>query len=321
MPVSKDIPSLAVLPLNNAALAASFAASERITRTRAANFYHGLRLCPEPKRSALYSVYAWTREADDAVDDAPSPEQARERLREFRAKTETALHGRFGEPPGFWPAFAHTVLTYPIDRRWLDELLRGVEQDITPAQPPTDAILDEYCARVASTVGRLCVAIWGLQRGVDRAEADRLAADVGLAFQRINILRDFAADFDSRPRRVYLSTESFARSGLTPEQLRVWSSPARCAGMVREQSAHALRQLASAERLTRMIDARCAPVLAAMTAIYGGILARIVREPSLINTPNGARLPSWRKAILVGEATARLKLRAIFGAGAVENQA
>ncbi|NNM85483.1 MAG: squalene/phytoene synthase family protein [Phycisphaerales bacterium] len=49
----------------------------RVTRRQARNFYYGLRLLPEPKRSAMFALYAWMRRADDLVDSSPtsSPEQ------------------------------------------------------------------------------------------------------------------------------------------------------------------------------------------------------------------------------------------------------
>ncbi|MFM8873163.1 MAG: hypothetical protein ACKOJI_07410 [Phycisphaerales bacterium] len=45
-----------------AELLPAIAECERITRTRARNFWYGLRLTPEPQRSAMYAIYAWMRE-------------------------------------------------------------------------------------------------------------------------------------------------------------------------------------------------------------------------------------------------------------------
>ena len=53
---------------SDAQIRAAIAVCREITRTRAGNFYWGLRLTPEPRRSAMYAIYAWMREADDIVD-------------------------------------------------------------------------------------------------------------------------------------------------------------------------------------------------------------------------------------------------------------
>src|SRR5881397_2192295 len=51
------------------ALAASRDYCRRITRRAAKNFYYGLKLLPEPKRSAMFALYAYMRLIDDIADD------------------------------------------------------------------------------------------------------------------------------------------------------------------------------------------------------------------------------------------------------------
>ena len=41
---------------------------EEVTRARAGNFYHGIRLLPAPRRAALCAVYALARRVDDIAD-------------------------------------------------------------------------------------------------------------------------------------------------------------------------------------------------------------------------------------------------------------
>src|ERR1051326_6472230 len=50
------------------ALDASFRYCHAVTRRRARNFYYGLKLTPEPRRSAGYAIYAFMRACDDLVD-------------------------------------------------------------------------------------------------------------------------------------------------------------------------------------------------------------------------------------------------------------
>mgnify|MGYP001793878886 CR=1 FL=1 len=50
--------------------AASFDHCKHVARTQARNFYYGMKLTPEPKRSAMYAIYAWMRAADDLADNA-----------------------------------------------------------------------------------------------------------------------------------------------------------------------------------------------------------------------------------------------------------
>lgn len=303
-------------PLGAASVAASFEAAHEITRNHAKNFYYGLRLTPEPRRSALFAIYAWTRTADDTVDEAASPAAAEERLRAFRETTNLALHGSFPTPHAFWPAFAHSVHTYSISRGWIDDLLTGVEGDIRPVQPATEADVDLYCKHVAVSVGRMCLAVWGLRRGADAKTAAALANAVGAGFQRINILRDFATDFDANPSRVYFSRESLAAAQLTPKELRVWGVPSRCDRYVKQQAAAASLQLAAADELAAIIDPDCAPVLTAMASVYRGLLDRIIETPMCVTQRPPISLPPWKKSLIAVRAAARMRLRGLFGAGA-----
>lgn len=288
-------------------LAASFVECRGITRERARNFYYGLRLTPEPRRSAIYSIYAWMRAADDAADGEPGSrvEDQRRALAAFREQTERIFAGE--TPPEckggergacFWPAFASTVATYGIDHEIFEEVLRGLEEDMDHRGYATDADLARYCYRVASTVGLACLAVWGLRPGVDPAAARDLAVRRGQAFQRTNILRDFAQDFDSEPRRVYLPMDAFARHGLTPEDLRRWRRPDVCRKFIAEQAAIAREHYRASAPLDEMIDPTCRPTLWAMTRIYSGLLSVIERHPDRIVARRRIRLPSSRKALI-----------------------
>ena len=79
----------------------------QITRRQARNFYYGLKLTPEPKRSALYAIYAWMRRIDDIVDDAGKDfDDLRERVGEFRVKTEKAIAGNPLNDDPVWTSLA-----------------------------------------------------------------------------------------------------------------------------------------------------------------------------------------------------------------------
>src|SRR5262249_32889183 len=104
-------------PLRSEPLRQAYAECARTVRDRARNFYHGLRLTPEPRRSAIYSIYAWMRAADDLADAPVSAPERRRMLAEFRARTERVLRGDQpgADAPRFWPAFGTTTASYPID--------------------------------------------------------------------------------------------------------------------------------------------------------------------------------------------------------------
>jgi phytoene synthase len=153
----------------------------------------------------------------------------------------------------------------------------------------------------------VCVSIWGTVPDADMTVVSDLAVRRGQAFQRTNILRDYAEDFDSGPSRVYLPQDAFSAAGLTPEDVRAWRDPDRCARFMRGQAAVARAEYRASEGLERMIDPACAPTLWAMTRIYSALLEMIEIDPGRVMRSKRVRLKSAHKASIALAATWRAR--------------
>jgi phytoene synthase len=292
-------------------LESAFEAVREITRREAGNFYHGLRLTPEPKRSALYSIYAWMREADDIVDEEGRATDAkRTELDAFARRTDGVFDG---EMPGagaepMWIAFAETVRRFALDAGEFRDLIGGMREDVDrdarvieaggvlEPRYATREELARYCYHVASTVGIVCMRVWGTRPGVAWERARELAVVRGRAFQLTNILRDYAGDYEEG--RVYLAREDFQRFGLTPADLREWGHAGKCVEMVRSIAAWAGEAYERSRPLDEIIAPDCAPAMWAMTRIYSTLLQTIGRQPSLVVGSPRAHLPTYRKVAI-----------------------
>ncbi len=309
-------PATSAPPSVPPALTAAFAHCAQVTRRRARNFYYGLRLTPEPRRSAIYSVYAWMRCADDEADAAATVELKHQRLDVFRTTTEAMVAGRpmgAAESDPVWLAFRETVRRYSLSPADLRAMLDGLDADLalerrevrdeSGAPLPAYARREDvaaYCYRVASTVGLICLDVWGLAPEADRERARTLAERRGLAFQLTNILRDFSQDYAEG--RVYISASEFADHGLTPAALRAWTTPEDCAALVRAVAAWARAEYARSAPLEGLIDPACVPALRAMTGIYSGLLGVIERFPERVVSRKRIRLRSYHKATIAARA-------------------
>lgn len=301
-------------------IAAAYAHCREVTRTRARNFYYGLRLTPEPRRSAIYSIYAWMRSADDAVDRPGPPHERRARLEQFASWSEDLLGRTIGgdtvdaaEVGPLGLALAATVASYPVEPAVFRDTIAGMRRDLDSRAFADESELARYCYCVAGTAGLACVSIWGLQEGAQRhgRKARELALRRGQAFQRTNILRDFAADFDgaeSGESRVYLPREAMSKHGLTAERLRAWADPAACSACVREQASLARENYLLSAELESLIDPACAPTLWAMTRIYSGLLAQIEADPRRA-IRSRVRLAPTTKAMIAIRASIGARMR------------
>jgi phytoene synthase len=253
-------------------LASSLARCRRITAGAGSSFGVGIRLTPARCRDSMHAIYAWMRLADDAAD-ATAPVETRARVLEcFERLTERALAG---EAEGsIWPAFAHAARANGLDASWFASFLEGMRADLGPVRLESDADLDTYCDRVAGNVGRCCVAIWGLRRGVHAEKAYELAGLRGRALQRINIARDL--DEDARAGRCYVPRALTERLGAQPTDRAVRSA------LLRE----AADQLEASAALDGMVRRDAGPALWAMTRAYR-LIARRLDEPGVASSLGG----------------------------------
>ena len=268
---------------SDAALARSRGYCRQLTREQAKNFYYGLKLLPEPKRSAMFALYAWMRLADDLADeeDGRTVPQRLNELEQWRAQTHRILDGSTdrGEGPGrdLWPAFAEMVREYRMPRHIFDDVIAGQRQDLQPEPFDTFAQLHAYCYRVAGVVGLASIYIWGFEGGV---ETEQLAVDRGVAFQMTNILRDLRED--AGRGRTYLPGEDLAKFGVVDADLRGPTADRPFMDLMRFQIERAEAYYRKSAPLEDRIESDSRPTLVAMTQIYHGLLKRVSHEPDRV---------------------------------------
>jgi phytoene synthase len=256
-----------------------------VTRSRAANFYYGIRLLPEDKRRALCAVYAFARRIDD-IGDGPLSDGEKLRLLEGARADLAAVSPDAGDP--VLAALGHATERFAIPLQAFGDLIDGVEMDVAGTTYGTVENLERYCRRVAGSIGRLSVGVFGSS---DRHRAAGLADDLGVAMQLTNILRDLRED-RTRGRR-YLPEEDLRRFGCEPDPLLAPFDLAR--DLVRFECVRARLWFERGLRLLPLLDARSASCVRAMTGIYVRILGRLERHPEAALQAR-VSLPPWEKA-------------------------
>jgi phytoene synthase len=263
----------------------AFRTCERITRSRAGNFYYGIRLLPQDKRMALCAVYAMSRRIDDIGDGPGSPADRLAALAEARESLTEALPG--AEDP-LLSALGHARRRFRLPMDAFEDLLAGVEMDVAGATYGRFEDLEVYCRRVAGSIGRLSTAIFEATRP-ERASV--LADELGVAMQLTNILRDVREDLSMG--RIYLPRADLERFGCAPEPLH--AAPADVHRLIRWEAGRVRGWFARGLRLLPLLDVRSASCVSAMAGIYRRILDRIERDPTAI-LERRVGLPAWEKA-------------------------
>jgi phytoene synthase len=267
----------------------AYRACEEITRREAKNFAYGIRLLREPERQALSAVYALARRIDDIGDgEAPAAERLAG-LSEVRKSLDTLSTA---DPDPVLAGVAHATERYGLPLDAFGDLIDGCEMDVTGASYATIDDLVPYCRRVAGSVGRLSLPLFGVR---DQAGAEPIADDLGVALQLTNILRDVVED---RGRgRVYLPSDDAEALGC-PADLS--GPPGPVADLVAFESVRAEEWFARGMTLLPLLDRRGRACVSAMAGIYRRLLIRIERDPMAV-TRGRLSLPSWEKALIAAQ--------------------
>lgn len=265
--------------------AQAYRSCEQITRRCAANFYYGIRLLPPQKRNAMCAVYAFARRIDDIGDGPIEPERKLALLDDAESSLD-ALSGAGGDSVLVALADAHARLALPLDA--LVDLIEGVRMDVRGVAYETFEDLVPYCRRVAGSIGRLCVAIFGARES-ERAWA--LADDLGVALQLTNILRDVREDAENG--RIYMPREDLVRYKLSTDG-RFEGEDGQFEAFMRFQAARAQEWFERGGQLIPLLDRRSAACVLAMSGIYRRLLDRIEERPQLVARER-VSLPMWEK--------------------------
>ncbi len=289
-------------------ISTSYEFCEELTRREAGNFYHSFKYLPEAKRKSIMAYYAFCRRADDIADgdfvdvfpggSSDDPESVSYRtnierlspgdpvldrsayndkmsqLFYYRKKLSTAYGGVTSTDPIFI-ALKDTVMRHGIQRQLLDDMISGMENDFHKNRYQTFEELYSYCYRVASTVGLVCIEIYGY----DDPIAKEYAESWGIFMQLINIIRDVSEDAERD--RIYLPLDDLARWGISEADIKsgkeLVSHPG-WAPFVEEYLERADGYRKRAFKLLSHLDksARYSP--AAMASFYQSIMAKIIKK-------------------------------------------
>jgi 15-cis-phytoene synthase len=276
----------------------AYAYCQQVTRCSSSNFYYAFRLLGPERREALYAVYAFCRFVDDIADDQGRRDPA-SLLAEWRAELARVYAGTPTHPIGL--ALADSVQRFALPQSLFVELIEGVEMDLTRRRYATFDELYEYCYRVASTVGLMCIEIFGYQQ----PSARDYAVDLGIAFQLTNILRDVLED--SRRGRIYLPLEDVRRFGCTEAELLGGRYSPRIGALMAFECGRARAYYLRARGVLATEDRGSLAAAEAMRSIYERLLDRLEARHFNVFGPK-VTLPRYEKLTLALAAWGRCQL-------------
>lgn len=172
--------------------ALSYEFAERLTRRYSTSFGLSTRLLSPAIRPHIYAIYGMVRLADEIVDTHANLDHAQQELHALELQTLKALGTGYSTNP-LLHAFALSARHYGIEQELIKPFFASMRMDLHTTTH-TAASYKTYIYGSAEVVGLMCLKVFtgGDTQTYNRQRAGAQA--LGRAYQKVNFLRDYAAD-------------------------------------------------------------------------------------------------------------------------------
>jgi phytoene/squalene synthetase len=171
--------------------------SRVVTEKYSTSFSTAIRLLHKDLRTPIHNIYGFVRFADEIVDTFHEHDKSF-LLQEFKKSTYDAIKRGISLNPVL-NSFQRTVNEYNIDIRLVDSFFRSMEFDLSKSVYEQEEYA-EYIYGSAEVVGLMCLYVFCEGKKERYDELEKSARALGAAFQKVNFLRDFKADYEGLSR-------------------------------------------------------------------------------------------------------------------------
>jgi phytoene synthase len=247
------------------------------------SFYYSFLFLPPERRRAITALYAFCREVDDVVDECSDDQIARTKLAWWRVEIGKLFQGEPAHP--VTKALQPFIDAFGIKQQQLNEIVDGMEMDLTQTRYLDFAGLERYCYHVAGAVGLLAAGIFGYSN----PRTLEYAKNLGTAFQLTNIIRDVGED--ARKNRIYLPMDELKHFEVRAADILESRTSENFLRLMKFQSERANSFYAKAMAALPSEDRRAQRAGLIMAAIYRATLAEIEQEGFKVLTQRTSLTP------------------------------
>ena len=170
----------------------------RITTEKySTSFFSAIKLLHKDFRTPICNIYGFVRFADEIVDSFHEHPKA-DLLADFKKSTYEAIDKKISLNP-ILNSFQITVNEYQIDHHLIEAFLYSMELDLEKREYDK-AGYEEYIYGSAEVVGLMCLHVFCAGHKEEYESLKPYAKSLGAAFQKVNFLRDFRADYEGLER-------------------------------------------------------------------------------------------------------------------------
>jgi phytoene synthase len=261
----------------------------KITQQSKSNLALAFVALDAERRADITVFYAFCRLIDDIAD---SPTLAVSEKARGLQQWRESLRAPIADEPSLAPEVRRLMAKYRLAPEMLEEIIAGVEMDLSISRYTTFEELRVYCYRVASAVGLVSIEIFGYRN----PQCREYAIELGLALQTTNIIRDVGKDLATD--RIYLPLDEMTHFHYNEADLFARTYDERFVALMQFQAQRAQNFFTYAATLLPQEDRRAMVPAEIMAAVYRDLLGRIERDRFRVFATH-YRLGRLRKAMHV----------------------
>jgi phytoene synthase len=283
--------------IDGAALRASYLACRRLNAHHGKTYFLATMLLPATKRPYVHALYGFARHADDLVDEHPGPGRA-EHFARWSEQFLTDLDwGATSDP--VCRAVLDTARRWSIPHSYFADFLDSMRMDLSVTSYESYDELLSYVWGSAAVIGLQMLPILGrADDSVPWETLEQHAADLGIAFQLTNFIRDIAEDLARG--RVYLPQASLDQFGVDRDRLRRGVVDESIRNLLAFEIERARSHYRAAAPGIELVDPASRECLRTALGLYGEILDEIERHD--YDVFSRRRSVSVRRRVSVGGA-------------------
>jgi 15-cis-phytoene synthase len=273
--------------------AAAGKCSSSITKHYSTSFSWAIRLLNKDIQPHIHAIYGFVRLADEIVDTFHDFNKAA-LLAALRLDTDKAIRDGISLNPVLH-SFQDTVNCFNIPHELIDAFLHSMETDLDKKTYLSAAELEAYIYGSAEVVGLMCLYVFCEGREVQYQELMPGAKRLGAAFQKVNFLRDLAAD------QQYLERSYFP--GIDPDKFDVHAKQ-----LIEKEIAE---DFAKAYEGIRSLPIKARMGVYVAYRYYLSLFNRIRKQQPAFIMNNRIRVPDYRKLLIILDAGLRNRMNMI----------
>ncbi len=236
---------------------------QKMVKKSGTSFFWSMRLLPNKKRTAMYTIYAFFRHLDDIVDGNNSTQEKMDLIKAWREELDN-IYDRKLPQTDIGRKIYKNCMRFKLPKNEFLKMMDSISMDLPkPLQAPDLKTFNDYCRGVAGVPGNLSLRIFGCE---DTDLIENLATTLGNALQITNILRDVKDD--AKDNRLYIPREFLQKAGITstnPEEVLVDKNFAVARAAL---AGIALQDYQKAFDLLKQLDKRAAKPVKAIAYVY-----------------------------------------------------